>query len=161
MTRNIQPMKDDVSQPWPLRHALFLVALVLGIALRIVVVTAYRPALVFYDSPVYLAHATHFKMPELRPGGYSLFLRPIVALTDSVQGDLTLIQLVHHAVGLGLAVACYVFLIRRGIPPWGATLAVLPLLFDPLQLVLEHYILSDVLFEALLVAACLLVLWRR
>jgi hypothetical protein len=53
-----------------------------------------------------------------------------------------------------------VFLRRRGLPGWGATLATLPVLLDPLQLVLEHYVLSDVLFEMLLIGACLLVLWR-
>jgi hypothetical protein len=127
-----------------------------GLALRITVMVAYRPVLLFPDSFDYLSHAVPFQLQWARPGGYLAFLWPILQLTDSRYP----IPVLQHLMGLGLAVACYLFLLRRGIPRWGATLAVLPVLLDPLQLVLEHYLLSDALFELLLVGACLAVLWK-
>jgi hypothetical protein len=117
---------------------------------------AYRPVLLFPDSFDYLNHAVPFRLQWDRPGGYLAFLWPILQVTDSRYP----VPVLQHLMGLGLAAVCYLFLLRRGIPRWGATLAVLPLLLDPLQLVLEQYLLSDVLFELLLVAACLVVLWR-
>jgi hypothetical protein len=138
-------------------HAPFLVALLVGLTLRVVVMVAYRPALLFPDSFGYLNRAHDFEMTHTRPGGYSLVLKPITALTDS----LVAVSAVQHLIGIGLAVAIYVFLLRRAVPRWAATLATLPLLLDPLQLTLEHYVLSDLLFEALLVAACLTLLWNR
>ena len=117
---------------------------------------AYRPVLLFPDSFGYLAHAKPFHLEWARPGGYLAFLWPILQVTSSRYP----IPALQHLMGLVLAVACYAFLLRRGLPRWGATLTVLPLLLDPLQLVLEHYLLSDALFELLLVGACLVVLWR-
>jgi hypothetical protein len=140
-----------------LRHLAFLVALLAGVVLRLVVIAAYRPALVFFDTTGYLRDALHPELGTLRPIGYSLSLWPLLKLSHDAIGPIAVVQ---HLIGLALAVACYVFLLRRGLPPWAATLATLPLLLDPLQLVLEHYVLSDVLFEALLVAACLTMLWR-
>lgn len=138
------------------RHAPFGLALLLGLAVRAVVMVAYHPAMLFTDSFDYLTRAHHLSLGTTRPAGYPIFLWPIAHLTDS----LTTVVVVQHLVGLALAVACYVFLLRRGLPGWGATLAVLPLLLDPLQLVLEHYILSDVVFELVLVVGCLVLLWR-
>lgn len=138
-------------------HAPFLVALLAGLALRVVVMVAYRPALLFPDSFGYLRRAHDLVMDDMRPLGYSLFLKPIVTVTDS----LAAVSLVQHLLGLVIALLCYAFLLRRGLPRWAATLAALPVLLDPLQLVLEHYMLSDVLFEILLLGACLALLWRH
>lgn len=134
----------------------FLVVLLLGAAVRVVVIVAYRPAMIFPDSFVYLNRAEDLLLPTDRPAGYSFFLRPIRELTDS----LVAVQVVQHILGVALAVGCYALLRRRGLPDWGAALAVVPVLLDPLQLVLEHYVLSDVLFEVLIVLACLLIAWR-
>jgi hypothetical protein len=141
----------------PSAHLPFVVALLAGVAVRVVVMVAYRPALLFPDSFSYLRHAHHFQLPHMRPAGYSLVLWPIAQLTHS----LTPVSAIQHAAGIALAIALYVFLLRRGLPAWGATLATLPVLLDPLQLVLEHYVLSDFLFEVALVAACLTLLWRH
>ena len=140
-------------------HALILTALAVGLVLRGVVGYAYRPAMFFSDGFGYLARADPFQVFGLRPSGYSLFLRPFVLLL----GPQPFIPIVaaQALMGVGLAALCYAFLVRRGLPQWGATLAVLPILLDPLQLVLEHYVLSDVLFEVMLVGACLLLLWRH
>jgi hypothetical protein len=139
------------------RHALFLGEVLLGVVARAVVMVAYRPAMVFPDTAGYLARAQDLRLSVYRPSGYSLALRLVRTMTDS----LTAVALLQHLLGVALAVACYAFLVRRGVPRWGASLATLPLLLDPLQLVLEHYVLSDVLFEALIVTACLALLWRR
>ncbi len=149
--------QDHARHGWLRRNGVFLVALALGVAIRAVVTYAYRPALIFPDSFGYLSRADPFRVFDARPSGYSLFLWPFVQLPHSR----ALIALTQHGMGLLLAVVCYVFLARRGLPRWAATLAVVPLLLDPLQLVLEHYLLSDTLFESLLVGACLLVLWQR
>jgi Dolichyl-phosphate-mannose-protein mannosyltransferase len=142
---------------WLGRHRLMVALVAIGVVLRVVEMLAYRPALLFPDSFRYLNEAQHFYLSESRPTGYGLALWPIAHLT----GSLPVITACQHLIGLGLAVACYAFLLRRGLPRWGAALAVVPLLLDPLQLVLEHYVLSDLVFEALLVLACLLLLWHH
>jgi hypothetical protein len=139
-------------------NATFLTVLAVAAALRLVVTFAYQPALLFPDSFGYLARAVPFEVHNERPSGYSLFLRPFVQLTTH---PLRPVAVVQHLMAMALAVLGYGFLLRRGLPRWAATLPVLPLLFDPLQLVLEQYVLSDVLFECLVVGACLLVLWRH
>lgn len=139
------------------RHVPFVALLVLGAAIRGEVMSAYRPALMLTDSFGYLDRGLHLVLHPVRPVGYSAFLWPILHVVDSRAA----VAGVQHVLGLALAVACYAFLVRRGLPWWGACLAVLPVLFDPLQLVLEHYVLSDVLFEVLVVGACLVVLWRQ
>jgi hypothetical protein len=68
----------------------------------------------------------------------------------------TSVQLV---LGLLTAVTAYALLRRWGVRPWVATLATAPTLFDSMQLLLEHAILSDVLFGFLLVAAVAALAW--
>jgi hypothetical protein len=104
-----------------------------------------------------MAEAHTFSFTKARPGGYGLFLWPLARATENPAA----FALVQHIIGLALSVACYAFLVRRGLPRWGAVLAMLPLLFDPLQLTLEQYVLSDVVFEAVVVSACLVLLWRH
>ncbi len=142
---------------WSRRHALFLGAFVLGVVLRVLVTVGYTPALIFPDTREYVADASSLGLNPVRPSGYSLFLRPFLQVTHW----LAPVEVAQHVIVLVVVALCYAFLLRRGLPRWGAALAVLPLLLDPLQLVLEGYVLSDVLFEVLLVGACLLVLWRH
>lgn len=142
-------------------HALFLSALGLGALVRCVVIIAYRPALLFTDSFAYIHAAQTLKLSPNRPIGYSFFLRPFVLGFNDLAHALTAVQVVQHLIGLLLAVVVYAFLRRRGLPGWGATLAALPLLLDPLELVLEHYVLSDVLFSTLLVLAVVAVSWNH
>jgi hypothetical protein len=127
-----------------------------GVVLRWIDWRAYRPALLFFDSSHYLHDALTVHLDILRPSGYSFAIAPFARL-----GDLSLISLTQHLLILAVAVVLYLFLLRREVPAWAAALASAPLLLDPLQLVLEQYVLSDVLFEALLVLACVILLWRR
>ena len=55
----------------------------------------------------------------------------------------------------------YAVLIRFGARTWLAALATIPVLFDPLQLVLEQYVLTDVWTMVLIMGALVLLVWRR
>ena len=139
------------------RHWLFITLVVFGVVVRGATIAAYGPALVTPDTLAYWTSAHNFEPQPLRPIGYSFFLAPVAAVTDS----LTPVQVMQHSIGLLLAGGLYAFLLRRGLPAWGSALSTAPVLLDPLQIVLEHYVLTDVLFEGLLVLACLLLLWRH
>jgi hypothetical protein len=143
------------------RHWLFALLVVLAAGLRGVVLAAYHPALIFPDSVRYLQYAHNFTAgrwsPDaLRQSGYSVLIIP-VALTHA----LWLIPLAQHLAGLGTAVLVYVVLVRFGARPWLAALAGIPVLFDPLQLVLEQYVLTDVWTVLLIMAALVLLVWRE
>jgi hypothetical protein len=168
-----------VSQPWPAgstatgsrldravwvaadvlrRHWVLALLIAAGLALRVVTQFAYEPALLFIDSKKYL-FGTKFGLTawgSYDPIGYTLLLlKPVLMF-----GDLGLVALLQHVLGLGMAVALYVLMLRRGVTRWLAALAVAPVLLDAYQLNAEQTIMPDVLFEALLVAGIVLLLWR-
>jgi hypothetical protein len=138
------------------RHRTFTVALCIAAALRVIAELGYRWAIWFNDSFDYLAIALHPRPDPVRSGGYPLMLwlfKPFHSLA--------LVTSVQHLLALAGAVLIYALLRHRlGLPGWGATLAVAPLLFDAYQIQLEQLLLGDVLAEFLLVAAAVLVLWR-
>ena len=143
------------------RHWLFATLLILGAALRAVVFVAYHPALIFPDSVRYLQYAHNFTVGQwsadaLRQSGYSVLIIPVMLLHD-----LWIIPLAQHLAGLATAVLVYAVLIRFGIRTWLAAVASVPVLFDPLQLVLEQYVLADVWTVFLIVAALVILVWRR
>ena len=138
------------------RHALFLGFLAAGLALRILTLVAYRPAFLSYDSQGFLHYATHISPDPIRPIGYPLFLRAL----DGASG-LAAVATVQHLVGAALAVLIYALLLRLRIPRWGAALAAAPVLLDAYQVNIEHYILAETLFEALVLGACAALLWQR
>ena len=143
------------------RHWLFATLLILGAALRAVVLVAYHPALIFPDSVRYLQYAHNFTVGQwsadaLRQSGYSVLIIPVMLLHD-----LWIIPLAQHLAGLATAVLVYAVLIRFGIRTWLAAVACVPVLFDPLQLVLEQYVLADVWTVFLVVAALVILVWRR
>ena len=76
-------------------------------------------------------------------------------------GGLALVAAVQHAFGLAMAIAVYALLIRRRVPRWAATLAAAPVLLDAYQLQLEQTVMPDVLFETMIVAGLVLLLWPR
>lgn len=129
---------------WP-----FAAVLSAGLALRILAEAAYRPALLYIDSAKYLDGAAG-SVPE----GYQVLLR----LLDPA-GGLALVAAAQHAFGLAMAVALYALVVRRGGPRWAATLAAAPVLLDAYQLDLEQTIMPDVLFETMVVAGLVLLLW--
>jgi hypothetical protein len=142
------------------RHWLFAVLLAMAAVLRAVVFVAYHPALIFPDSVRYLQYAHsfangHWSVDELRQSGYSVLMIPVV-----FAHDMWIIPLVQHLLGLATAVLVYAVLIHLGIRAWIAALAAIPVLFDPLQLILEQYVLADVWTVFLIVAALVILVWN-
>ena len=143
------------------QHWLFAVVLVAATALRAVVLLAYQQALIFPDSERYLQYAQNFIIGQwipdwLRTSGYSLLLIPAV-----LARNLTSVVTVQHLLGLATAVLIYVTAIHFGARRWLAALATIPVLFDPLQVDLEQYILTDVSATFLVVVALVVLVWKR
>jgi hypothetical protein len=140
------------------RHWVLALLIAAGLVLRVITQFAYQPALLFIDSKKYL-FGTNFSASawgSYDPIGYTLLmLKPVLMF-----GDLALIALLQHVLGLGMAVALYVLMLRRGVTRWLAALAVAPVLLDAYQLNAEQTIMPDVLFEALVVAGIVLLLWN-
>ena len=142
------------------RHWMLLVVLAGGVMLRAIAQIAYEPALLFIDSKKYI-FGTDFVNTiwgSFDPLGYSLvILRPVLL----VGGDLAYVALIQHGLGLAMAVALYALMVRRGAWRWLAALATAPVLLDAYQLNAEQTIMPDVLFETLVVAGLVLLLWQR
>jgi 4-amino-4-deoxy-L-arabinose transferase-like glycosyltransferase len=142
-------------------HWLFAVAATCATGLRVVVLLAYQQALIFPDSERYLQYAHSFVHGQwapdwLRTSGYSVLLIPSV-----LARNLTVMVAVQHLLGLVTGVLIYVTLIRFGARRWLAALATIPVLFDPLQLDIEQYILTDVSATFLVVVALVVLAWKR
>jgi hypothetical protein len=133
------------------RHWLLIGLLVAGLALRVLAQLAYRPALLYIDSPKYLVDG----LQKYDPQGYRLLLAPLTWL-----GNLALVAGFQHLLGLAMAVALYATLLRRNAPRWAAALAVAPVLLDAYQLQMEQTIMPDVAFEAFIVAGLVILAWR-
>ncbi|MBV9206495.1 MAG: phospholipid carrier-dependent glycosyltransferase [Actinobacteria bacterium] len=143
------------------RHWPVAALLVLGAAVRAVVSAAYLPALIFPDSVRYLQYAHnfaggHWSVDALRQSGYSMLLIPVALVND-----LWIVPLVQHLAGLATAMPVYAVLVRFGVRAWLAALAAIPVLFDPLQLILEQYVLADVWTAFGILAALVVLVWRR
>ena len=126
--------------------------------LRVVVQVSYQPALLFIDSVKYLfgTQTDTTAVGAYDPIGYTLLvLGPLTKVAD-----LAYAALLQHLAGMAMAAGLYVLMLRRGVARWLATLAVAPVLLDAYQLNAEQTIMPDVLFEALLVAGIVLLLWR-
>jgi hypothetical protein len=139
-------MATTVRAHWP-----FALVLLAGLTLRVLTEVAYRPALLYIDSAKYLVGSG-----GTAPEGYQVLLR----LLDPV-GGLALVAAVQHVFGLAMAIAVYALLIRRRVPRWAATLAAAPVLLDAYQLQLEQTVMPDVLFETMIAAGLVLLLWPR
>lgn len=133
------------------QHPLLSVLLAAGLALRVVTQVAYRPAIFYIDSIKYLLGA----YPGNDPPGYQWLLKPLLGL-----GNPFVVALLQHLLGLAIAVALYLLLLRLGAPRWLAALAVAPALLDSYQLQMEQSIMPDVWFEAVLVTGLAALLWR-
>ena len=140
------------------RHWVFLAVLGVGIALRVVTQIAYRPALLYIDSYRYLGNLHDLNPTKTsQPLGYIvLLLRPVLSV-----GNLAVVAGVQHIIGLGMGVAIYALVIRLGARRWVAVLAAVPVLLDAYQLQIEQNIMSETLFEALILGAVVLLLWTR
>jgi hypothetical protein len=154
------PSAADTAAPasrmaaWPagLRvHWLATVLIGLGVILRVMAQFAYRPALFYIDSIKYL-----YNSDGNDPEGYKAPLRAILAVSN-----LNTMIVVQHLLGLAMAVVIYRLLLRRGVNRWLAALAMAPILLDAYQLQMEQTIMPGTVFEALILAAFAILLWRQ
>ncbi len=140
---------------WLCRHWMLLVLLGLGTGLRVLTVLAYQPAILYIDSFSYLDNIHDLRPDGLRPIGYDLILNLLLPF-----GGLRAVAVVQHLLGLGIAVVIYLLLLRHGARRWLAALATAPVLLDAYQVQIEHNIMPDVWFQALLVAIIWVLTWR-
>ncbi len=138
-------------------HRVFLIVLLLAAAVRVVVVIAFPPAFVFSDGPTYLGLVDDFYPSRDRVVGYGVLLEMLSWLTRGVW----LVAVAQHLIGLLTAVVLYSLLRRWEVSGLLATLGTLPVLYDGMQLSLEHSPLSDVLFHFLLVCSVAVLAWDR
>lgn len=144
--------------PWSWRaERPFVVALAVGTLVRVLLQVALPPAFVYSDGPTYLGFVDAFEPSPDRPVGYGALLWLLALVSRGVDA----VAITQHLLGLLTAVALYALMRRWGVRPWPATLATLPILLDEMQLVLEHSVLSDVLFDLLLVLAIVALAWHR
>jgi hypothetical protein len=130
-------------------NLLFTVALVAAAVPRVIVMLGYQPAILFkLDTFDYLWDAAHLRPNPVNPSGYTVFLWLLKPLHS-----LAFIAGLQHLLGLVAAVLVYAVLRRFGVRPWISTLAVLTLLFDPAQFLLEQLIMADLLAMVLMIAA--------
>lgn len=134
------------------RHWLASVLITAGIVLRLLTELAYHPAIVYIDSLKYLYGAW--------PGSDPVAYKVPIKLITGVGGGLGTIELVQHLLGVAIAVALYMLLIRRGIPKWLGALAIAPILLDAYQLQVEAMIMPDIWFEAFIAAGLIVLLWK-
>ena len=137
------------------RHPLLTALLLAGFVLRLLTQLAYRPAILYIDSFRYLDNLHELRTDLINPIGYTLILKPLLAV-----GDLQFVAAVQHLLGMGIAVGVYALVLRHGARRWLAALAAAPLLLDGYQLQIEHNVMADVWFEALLLAVVAVLTWR-
>lgn len=145
------PSRWALLREWPL-----VLVVLLGTALRVLATIAYRPALLSPDGTSYLYYAHELEPTIFRPQGYSLFLRLIGA-----ENWLWIVPALQHALLLAALGPLYVLMRDRGAPRWLAALAITPLALDARQVSIEHAVLSEALFLALIVGAVLLLTLPR
>ena len=139
------------------RHWLFALVFALGVLLRVMAQVAYWPAMLYFDSPFFLRNAYRLDPAGRDPLGYSLAARLLLAAFH----DLAVLSVFNHLLGLGMAGLIYAVLSRRGVRPWMAALATVPVLLDGFQLLIEQMVMSDALFQFFVVLGIALLLWRR
>ena len=138
------------------RNWLFSLVLVAAVVPRVVAMLGYRPAMLFrLDTFDYLWGAVHLSPNVVNPSGYSLFLWLLLPFHS-----LVLVAALQHLLGLGVATMVYALLRHYRLPAWGATLAAVPVLFDPEQIMIEHLIMADLLAMALMVGSFVVLLFR-
>jgi hypothetical protein len=140
------------------QHRVLALVLTAGIALRVLAQIGYQPALLYIDTNKYI-FGTDFRVNHFGafdPLGYTLLLlRPVLMFAN-----LGVVALLQHVLGLAMAAVLYVLMLRRGVVRWLAALAVAPVLLDAYQLNAEQTIMPDVLFQALVVAGLVVLLWQ-
>jgi Dolichyl-phosphate-mannose-protein mannosyltransferase len=139
------------------RHWLFALLFTLGVLLRIMAQVAYQPVILYFDSPGYIRSSYQLNPVGRDPLGYLVAVRLLLGAFH----DLAALAAFNHVLGLGIAGLIYAVLLRRGVKPWMAALATVPVLLDGFQLLIEQMVMSEPLFQFFLVLGIALLLWRR
>jgi hypothetical protein len=134
----------------------FGLVLLAATAVRAVIMLGYPGPLLFPDSALYVRAAKPLVPALVNPSGYAIELR----LLDFLH-TLTAVIVIQHVMGLAIGVMGYALLRRRfGLPGWGATLAMIPVLLSAYAMQLEHFLLSDATFAFLVMIAVVIVMWQ-
>ena len=140
-------------RPEPLlrRHTGLVVLLVLGAALRLWAMLAYRPAVLGYpDGIEYLTNGVSDLWRGIgRPVGYPVLIRVITWFS----GGLTALVTVQHLIGMATAVVLYWIVRSAGAPRGFACVPAAVVLLSGDQIYMEHSPLSEPLFGFLLALA--------
>lgn len=128
------------------RHWLLLLLLAGGVALRVVTWLAYQPALLYIDTFRYLGNLEELRPTDLNPLGYTLLLKFLLEF-----GGFAWVQAVQHVMGILLALALYRLAMRYTDRGWLAAIVAAPVLLDAYQLQIEANLMSEILFQSLLV----------
>ncbi|MGE5133758.1 MAG: hypothetical protein ACM32E_12710 [Gemmatimonadota bacterium] len=153
--RHLRRLRPALAGLWR-GHRLFIIVAAVALALRVLAMLAFRPALFLPDSFSYLANGLRLFLGPWHPAGY-----PLLLLVLSPFHSLPVVTAVQHLMGVGMAAIGYAVLRHWRLPAWGAVLAAAPVLFDPRQIMLESLIAADTLYAFLAVAAIGLLLTRR
>jgi hypothetical protein len=154
--QDVAPRERPKAWPRARPHLLFLLVLAAGVVLRWLAQGTYVPAIIYQDSEHYLTNSVH-----LEPGDFPLGYSLLIKVAMSIASDLAVLALLNHLFGLVMGGLLYVSLLRRGVAPWLATLGAAPVLLDAYQLFIEQMVMSDVLFQLLVVAGTVALLWNR
>jgi hypothetical protein len=138
------------------RHWLFALLFTLGVLLRVMAQVAYQPAILYFDSPGYIHGSFQLNPVGRDPLGYLVAVRLLLGAFH----DLAALAAFNHLLGLSIAGLIYAVLLRRGVKPWIAALATLPVLLDGFQLLIEQMVMSEPLFQFFVVLGIVLLLWR-
>jgi hypothetical protein len=136
------------------QHAVFAGVLTAGLLLRIAIMIAYPQAFFYTDSYMYIRSSYGWRPDFLRQTGYPMVLKVFRHIDQ-----LWLVSGVQHLLGLLMAVAVYLLLVRHSVPRWLAAAATAPLLLDAFQLTIEHFLLAETIFTTLIVAGLVALLW--
>jgi hypothetical protein len=138
---------ERLERPARVAVAGLAVLIAIGLALRIALLFAYRPAFVgYFDSAVYLdaAKGALFWDP-LRPAGYSMFLRVVHGFGDNLAFTIA----VQHVLGIATALLLFGIVRRAGGPPWLGLVPAGVVLLGGDQAFLEHAVLTESLYAFL------------
>jgi hypothetical protein len=136
-------------------HKLIAIAVALSVLVRVLAMLAFRPALFTPDSFGYLSAGIHPRPGQFHSAGYPTMLFLLLPFYS-----LLVVTIVQHLMGIATAVLGYAVLRRWDLPAWGAVLAMSPVLFDSRQVVLESFILPDVVYGFLIMLAVVLLLTK-